>query len=1206
MHLTSLTLRGFKSFASSTTFEFAPGINAVVGPNGSGKSNIMDALAWVMGEQGAKTLRGGSMQDVIFAGSGTNGAENGGKSQLGRAQVVLRLDNTDGALSIPADTVEISRTMFRAGGSEYEINGSPARLADVHDILAEAGMGREMHVLIGQGQLDKILHASAAERREIMEEAAGILKYRRRQDKTARKLEAMSANLTRLNDLAAELSNQLKPLGDQAESAATARELQARIRELHGILIARETHALNAQVQEQTRRLSDTSEQAHELDESREKIRTRRKTLDENLESTRREQTEANAHLARIRELVARVNAVIAVAAERAQAEENAPALEDYRQEVERCAQRLAEDEKNRDSAAVEHEKAQTEAQESERRVQELTSALVTLENTRAKREAERDRARKRRAELAEATAVARATYERACAVEETRRAEHEDLTAESARLTKTVAHSEAALQTAAAEEETHQRDLTAAASVRTKAEETREKVRAQVLEASQTYAGAHERAATLREALGQSLEITDNLSEAHLDQLVRVFEVLTIEKGWERAASAALAAFASAAINAPQDTHISRLISDVGKKTAKTKKTSRKTEELAEKPLDLPDVPDAVAALTVITPATDSAENLLDKPARTALNAALYARLHGVYFVQDAPAAALALTAGAHRVYDRQGIEYTAYSVLHPAHEQSALELAAAAQTARDDAEKALEKLNRAKKKLTTAERALTDALDAERGTAKLLGESRAARARAEAEHARILSRSESMHAEIARAAEKLHHAADEAQELQSAYQQACDELTAHEEARITHSIIGSKKEAESGGTPDNPADLEGSFAQARKTLHEAEQHYARIQAEAAQRVAEMHAAEASMERTREAYSRAERALTVAQAAREQAHRLATAARSQQRQAHALADALATEAETWKNRLDEIARSMGETAEQRAETYTEEQDLATAHQAALALISRAETELARLEIRRETLAERSRLLTQLPLDEILQTHPNSDENAEDYVPTETIQTRLAATERELEKLGKINPLALEEYEALTERHTYLREQIADLKKSRGDVMTVMDEVTTHIAEVFTQAFNTVNEHYERIFGILFPGGEGRLELSDPDDILNSGVDIYARPAGKKIKRLSLLSGGERSLASLALLIAIFMASPSPFYALDEVEAALDDRNLGRVLTVLQELGERSQLIVVTHQKRTMQIAQTLYGVSMRNGVSTVISQNMDELRELL
>ena len=513
MHLTSLTLRGFKSFASSTTFEFAPGINAVVGPNGSGKSNIMDALAWVMGEQGAKTLRGGSMQDVIFAGSGTGGAENGGKSQLGRAQVVLRLDNTDGALSIPADTVEISRTMFRAGGSEYEINGSPARLSDVHDILAEAGMGREMHVLIGQGQLDKILHASAAERREIMEEAAGILKYRRRQDKTARKLEAMSANLTRLNDLAAELSNQLEPLGDQAESAATARELQARIRELHGILISRETHALNAQVQEQTRRLSDTSEQAHELDENREKIRTRRKTLDENLESARREQTEANAHLARIRELVARVNAVIAVAAERAQAEENAPALEDYRQEVERCAQRLAEDEKNRDSVAVEHEKAQTEVQESERRVQELTSALATLENTRAKREAERDRARKRRAELAEATAVARATYERACAMEETRRAEHEDLNAESTRLVETVAHSEVALQTAAAEEETHQRDLTAAASARTKAEETREKASAQVLEASQTYAGAHERAATLREALGQSLEIGDNLS---------------------------------------------------------------------------------------------------------------------------------------------------------------------------------------------------------------------------------------------------------------------------------------------------------------------------------------------------------------------------------------------------------------------------------------------------------------------------------------------------------------------------------------------------------------------------------------------------------------------------------------------------------------------------------------------------------------------
>ena len=219
---------------------------------------------------------------------------------------------------------------------------------------------------------------------------------------------------------------------------------------------------------------------------------------------------------------------------------------------------------------------------------------------------------------------------------------------------------------------------------------------------------------------------------------------------------------------------------------------------------------------------------------------------------------------------------------------------------------------------------------------------------------------------------------------------------------------------------------------------------------------------------------------------------------------------------------------------------------------------------------------------------------------------TESVRARLKATRAELEALGAINPLALEEYEALSERHAYLNQQIEDLKATRRDLNTVMDEVSSHIAEVFTAAMEDINTHYRRIFETLFPGGEGHLELDDPSDPLNSGVEIHARPAGKKVKRLSLLSGGERSLASLALLIAIYMSRPSPFYALDEVEAALDDRNLSRLLQVICELGERSQLIVVTHQKRTMQIAETLYGVSMRGGVSTVLSQQMEELRELL
>ena len=359
------------------------------------------------------------------------------------------------------------------------------------------------------------------------------------------------------------------------------------------------------------------------------------------------------------------------------------------------------------------------------------------------------------------------------------------------------------------------------------------------------------------------------------------------------------------------------------------------------------------------------------------------------------------------------------------------------------------------------------------------------------------------------------------------------------------------------------------------------------------------------------------------------------------ERRARRLLEVLSAEVSEREGQLRELSAELEKTRESALAADEEVRDLQSSHAAALTLLARAQTEAARVQERLQALAERVRLQTgvsleqlgedyseQLPVDvsENIESLAENDaientesaaknvenadsaENPEDEpsertAPTSVVRARLEATRAELAALGAINPLALEEYEALSERHAYLNQQIDDLKATRRDLNTVMDEVSSHIAEVFTAALEDINTHYRRIFATLFPGGEGHLELDDPADPLNAGVEIHARPAGKKVKRLSLLSGGERSLASLALLIAIYMSRPSPFYALDEVEAALDDRNL---LQVLGELGERSQLIVVTHQKRTMQMAQTLYGVSMREGVSSVLSQDMEELRELL
>jgi len=229
--LKSLTLKGFKSFASATTLRFEPGITCVVGPNGSGKSNVVDALSWVMGEQGAKALRGGKMEDVIFAGTA-------GRAPLGRAEVTLTIDNTDGALPIDYTEVSVTRRMFRDGASEYEINGSSCRLLDVQELLSDSGIGREMHVIVGQGKLDSILQSKPEERRAFIEEAAGVLKHRKRKEKALRKLEAMSANLTRLTDLSAELRRQLGPLGRQAEIARRAGVIQAALRDARLRLLA--------------------------------------------------------------------------------------------------------------------------------------------------------------------------------------------------------------------------------------------------------------------------------------------------------------------------------------------------------------------------------------------------------------------------------------------------------------------------------------------------------------------------------------------------------------------------------------------------------------------------------------------------------------------------------------------------------------------------------------------------------------------------------------------------------------------------------------------------------------------------------------------------------------------------------------------------------------------------------------------------------
>lgn len=1147
----SLTLRGFKSFASATTFEFAPGINAVVGPNGSGKSNVLDALAWVMGEQGAKSLRGGSMKDVIFAGSGEAGSGDGAqRAPLGRAKVTLTFDNSDGTLSIPADRVQISRTMFRSGGSEYEINGSPARLADIQDLLSEAGLGQDMHVLVGQGQLDAVLHATSQQRRDMIEQAAGVVKYRRRQEKTSRKLESVASNLTRLSDLASELDSQLQPLSDQAESAATARQLQGRIRQLESVLLARQLGVLRAEQEQVATAEAQGTRRAEGLSEQ---LRAAREAAEAHREGQLRltaEVTAAQAAVSSLRESAARTRSVQSIAAERV---------------------------------------------------------------------------RTYRVELTEATAAARAGYERALEALEERREESERATEQYAGFEERYAEALARVERAAEAVERCERSTGEAAHRRARAQEQLDAARAEAVEATRAYAAASERAATLREALGQSLgedpagDAASNVvasgedefdpetgelleraepadSEAPAAGALRVLNAVQIDPEYARAAACALSALATAALTessaGPDRSHLHGEAPSHERVPAASLPEPH-AERLAELGVR--------AALEVVEPLNEEAAALsgIDGETLRVVVAALRERLAGTLFAPSPEAAEAALrlltaeypetpedsndsenlessesdtstpeneTAGRSvfwRVFDARGVEYTRYSLLYPAEGVSALELAAAHREAERAVALTRASLDDAEAAVARARAASESAVEDERVAAKAAGVAAAEHARARAEAESLKDSALNVQNERARHVERLAAAERAVSEAESAYRAA--------RTREDEYLAGTGEQAP--------------------------------------------------------------AATV------------------ERRARRLLEVLSTEVTEREGQLRELSAELEKTRESALAADEEVRDLQSSHAAALTLLARTQTEAARVQERLQALAERVRLQTgvsleqlgedyseQLPVDvseniESLAGAPENaaekgatentesaaknvenadgaenpeDEPSEHMVPTSVVRARLEATRAELTALGAINPLALEEYEALSERHAYLNQQIDDLKATRRDLNTVMDEVSSHIAEVFTAALEDINTHYRRIFATLFPGGEGHLELDDPADPLNAGVEIHARPAGKKVKRLSLLSGGERSLASLALLIAIYMSRPSPFYALDEVEAALDDRNLSRLLQVLGELGERSQLIVVTHQKRTMQMAQTLYGVSMREGVSAVLSQDMEELRELL
>ncbi|KAA9134978.1 chromosome segregation protein SMC [Microbacterium caowuchunii] len=1169
MHLKSLTLKGFKSFAQPTTFALEPGVTAIVGPNGSGKSNVVDALAWVMGEQGAKTLRGGKMDDVIFAGTSTRGP-------LGRAEVQLTIDNSDGALPIEYAEVTISRTLFRNGASEYAINGQSCRLLDVQELLSDSGLGREMHVIVGQGRLDTVLQASPEDRRGFIEEAAGILKHRRRKEKTLRKLDAMEANLTRLSDLAGELRRQLKPLGRQAEVAREAATIAAVVRDAKARLLADELVALRTELADFARNEQERRAERTLLQDRSESLRARVAALEAQERSAAVDSARSVAFgLERVQERLRGLNTLTGQRLALLSVDEDAlvptpsvtqSTIDDARAELEQVSTGVGEAQDAAAAAAREVTRARAELDALDVDIAEQ-SALVSQHDMRLT--ALRGSAEAAQSALAAVRAGVERQQKALDAAESRRAAAAEEL----AGVDPDLVPEESSAEHAAAYEQAQRRATEAendVAGIRERlhaAEREQDSLTAQVT------------------ALGRALDVRTGASELIFGggPGVRglVGDSVQVAAGYEPAIAAALGAVAEGVL---VDTRADAMAAVDAARTGEYGVVDIVVAEVATEPARIPTGKGIVAARDVVT-APPGVLGLLSR----------------VVIVDDLPAAfTLAEHADASDVtiVTRSGEVATRFTVRAGSGQgRSRLELAA-------ERDAAVDRLS----EIRVVADSLREALgDRSHDLAEARAHTKSALAALRAHDAALAA-----HAEKVNRATVRHEAAvAECDRLTASLRQVQEAVAEDEDAaRVAEERLANAQQAP---RPILDVSARDGMLAALEAARDAEMR-CRLDVETLrERIRAGEARVAGLERQRERE----------RSAAEEAARRAVLRRRQRDIAAGVAAQLPALMQSVDRSVTE-ARVALATAETARTAVTAELSEARREEAVLRerLSGLTESvhglELRIHEKRLHVTALLERVHSELGLDEhILVSEYGPDQlipaengatgedgDAPEGVPYDRAaqKRRLQDAERKLAQLGRVNPLALEEFAALEQRHTFLTDQLADLTRTRADLLTIIAELDERMQTIFVAAFEDTKAAFAEVFPVLFPGGTGSIALTAPEDPLRTGIEVTVRPVGKKVERLSLLSGGERSLAAVALLVAIFKARPSPFYILDEVEAALDDANLGRLLSVFEQLRESSQLIVITHQKRTMEIADALYGVSMRqDGVSAVVGQRVRE-----
>ncbi len=1166
MFLKSLSIKGFKSFADPAVLEFEPGITVVVGPNGSGKSNVVDAVAWVLGAQGPRSLRSHKMEDVIFVGTANRPA-------LGRAEVSLTIDNSSGRLPTDLAEITITRTLFRSGDSEYSINRAPCRLLDIQELLSDTGVGRQQHVIISQGHLDAVLEARPEDRRAVIEEAAGVLKYRRRRERAERRLAATEENLERLFDLVREVKRQIRPLERQAAAARSSAVLAEELRSIRLHLAGAELRELD-----QRHAAGERLRTALQADES-----TLRRDLDALDADTARTAGELSAEresglaaaLARAEGMVERARGITGVLRERqrslAQALD-AAADADVVSTLEAEGARLAVELEEADAEAAALAPGQSELADVEAALAaELDTHLARLDASGAGDEL-------RRAD--EAVSVVRGQL---ASLDHSLERDGRTLDQLAARLASTER------RVAVLEEE----DRTLGAQL-TGTEAARHRLQAAVAETESAHAGAAARLEVAEEALRQA-EQEQARAGARADALARaldeargaagaellagvegvvgtLLDLVVVDEGWgdafEAAAGASLAAVVVSG-SGPARQALSRLRQG-GETGAVLALTESAATAAGTGPAGSPPGTEPVRAH--VRPREGGEGAALDRLLDTLLASSCCA-LDGWTAAID-----LALARPDLVVVTRDGDRFssTGWRVRAAGGVVTAAlveEAAARAEMARMAVATAADERVAARREVEHTRDAAAEALRADDRNEDAHLAARAGRQRVADDHAILVAEQGELrrsHDELADRIERDHATVgDLIARLPVLEETAAAAGSHHETARAERRDID-ERIAEAAGRRKSWEVRIGGIEERRRVLS------ARL-AEVERRLTG-HADE-----RREAERRRRRLEADATAVRRLGELVGTAQSG-------LESALDELRERHERQLRAVREGGARLEELRRRRTSGEQELATVRTS----LQKVELDLVEATIRRESLVESARReLTCLPEEALAAPPPLLPEGVD-------APTRAAGLEAELAALGPVNPLALEELSELQERHGFLESQVEDVRKARRELHQVIRTLDDEIMHVFDAAFADVREHFSSLVTTLFPGGSGRLSLTEPERLLDTGVEVEVRPAGRNVRRLSLLSGGERSLVALAFLFAVFRSRPSPFYLMDEVEAALDDVNLMRFLALVHEFRDEAQLIIVSHQKRTMEAADALYGVTMApGGSSKVVSQKV-------